>query len=83
MYFPVTNRNFYYVFSRLICFFVPLHLALYLMNSNPKEKFARKTNCFQNLMLQFNDYYTEFTAKFQYLIVNEMGKNHLLVSIFT
>ena len=45
------------------------------MNSNIQEKFARKKNCFQNSMRQFNDYYTEFTVKFRYLIVKEMANN--------
>jgi len=45
------------------------------MNSNIQEKSARKTNCFQNSMRQYNDYYTEFTARFRYLIVKEMAKN--------
>jgi len=46
------------------------------MDSNIQEKFAKKANCFQNSMRQFNDYYTEFKAKFQYLKVKEMDSNN-------
>jgi len=64
-------------------FFVPLYLAFYSMDSNIQEKFARKANCFQNSMRQFNDYYTEFTVKFRHLIVKVMDTHHLLGSIIT
>jgi len=46
------------------------------MDLNILEKFAKNANCFQNSMRQFKEYYTEFTAKFQYLIVKEMDSNN-------
>jgi hypothetical protein len=57
--------------------FFHLYLNIYSMDSNIQEKFAKKKkNCFQNSMRHFKAYYTEFTAKFQYLTVKEMDTNN-------